>query len=171
VKIEYSADSDFTLRIAAIIIILFTVFMSASALSSAGDKHVHKINDVTHIEEFNDMADTQRIDEIYKLSQSGLTDETKRDIMGEKNVVINGESKIDGGTVALTTNNGAYVVDTETSHPNTLTEIIMMLASAILAFLVIPIIVTIDKRGYENLVMANLCYCGILLMLLMLILN
>ena len=170
-KINHYFDSDFALKIAAITIISFTLFMSASALSSAGDKHVHKINDVTHIEEFNDMTDTERVDGVYKLSQSGLTDETKRDIMEEKNVVINGESKIEGGTVALTTNNGAYIVDTEISHPNTLKEIIMMLESIILALLVIPIIFTIDEKGYENLFIANLYYCGLLFLLLMLFLK
>jgi len=120
------------------------------------------------MEEFSDMTDTERIDGIYKLSQSGLTDETKRDIMQEKNVVTNGKSKIEGGTVALITDNGAYIADTEISYPNMIGRI-MMIVSTILACLIIPILDKIDKlsrRAHESLLMANLCYAAILSLLL-----
>jgi hypothetical protein len=124
--------------------------MSASAFSSALTKQAYNINDVTHVEEFNDMTDTEKIDGIYELSQSGLTGETKRQITSKEDVIINDESKIDGGTVALTTDSGAYIADMRTTYPNSLIEGIMLLASSIIAFLVLPIIASIDKLSEKN---------------------
>jgi hypothetical protein len=58
--------------------------MIASAGSSAQSKHSYKIDDVRHIEGLDEMDNIENIDKTYLLSESGLTDKQKQQIMDEK---------------------------------------------------------------------------------------
>jgi hypothetical protein len=117
--------------------------MLASAGSSAQSNQVHKIHDVRHVEGLNDVDNTEEIDEIHKLSESGLTDKQKQQIMDEKSITTR-DLEIDiwrGGiaapTVVLTTDNSLYIADIEETSNTTSAETIMSIVGLMLLALVV----------------------------------
>jgi hypothetical protein len=144
VNIEHSPNSDFIFGIAAIVTILFASFLFASAWLSVDNKGVSKIDDVRHIEGFDEIDNIEKIDETYELSEIGLTDKQEQHIMDEKDVTTKNE--IHSGTVVLKTDTGLYIANTEWSHPNILTEIIMSLVSFILFFCMMFVPIILDNR-------------------------
>jgi hypothetical protein len=149
VNIEYSPNSDFIFGIAAIVTILFASFLFASAWLSVDNRGVSKIDDVRHIEGLDEIDNIEKIDETYELSEIGLTDKQKQQIMNEKSVTTKKELTIDD-TVALTTDSGSYIVNVKTIHPTILVELIMSLVSFILFFCMIFVPNILDNRFWRD---------------------
>jgi hypothetical protein len=95
---------------------------------------------VERLDEVDDMSD---INKAYELSEIGLTDKQKQQIMNEKSVTITREGKsatmtnelkyMNGQTVALTTDSGSYIADVENIYINmSLMEMMMISVSCTL---------------------------------------
>jgi hypothetical protein len=76
---------------------------------------------VEHVEDYTNLANSG-IDKYYKLSESGLNNQKKQQLMSENSVITNNSSTFetavreDYETIALTTDNSAYIGDIEVNY-------------------------------------------------------
>lgn len=110
-------------RLIIIVTILFSISTYSIAYSLIQDGHkIYEIDNVKQVEDFSNLADSE-VDKYYRISESGLSNQEKQKLMNEKSVVVTGSSTFEtinavDETVALTTNNSAYIGDIDVSYPS-----------------------------------------------------
>jgi Na+-transporting NADH:ubiquinone oxidoreductase subunit NqrC len=143
-----------------VFILIVTMLCSISTYSfiysleqSAHENKYYEINNVEHVKDFTDIPYTGVNSSHYTLSESGLNDRQKQQIMIEESVIINDTSTFeidyDSETIVLTTNDSAYIGNLEVNNPrnpsDALSSIMLMLNFVFLSCLLILLLLLLES--------------------------
>jgi hypothetical protein len=137
-----------------IVTILFGISMYGFTYSLTQDEHrYYKIDNIKYAEKFTNIPD-EGIDKHYTLSESGLDNHQKQQIMNKESVIINDSDTFEtvdseDKTVALTTDNSAYIGNIEVYPQSFEEEWWVLLSNILLTTIIIPVTYALGYTGYD----------------------